>query len=70
MRSNKVQTDKTIYRPCILSRNCSLDIPHFKFCDRVITQSTDVSDDILVSLAPDKYGLGNDYYSLDKAEQT
>ena len=48
-----------ICRPCILSRYFSLDLRHFKFCDRVFTQSMDFYDDILVSLVPDKCGLEN-----------
>ena len=48
-----------IYRPCILYRYFTLDLRHFKFIDRVFTQSTDFYDDILVSLMLDKYGLEN-----------
>ena len=47
------QTDKNIYRPCILSRYFSLALRHFKFYDSVFTQSTDFYADILVSLIPD-----------------
>ena len=52
---------KIIYRPCILSpgRYFSLDLCHFKFCDRVFTQTMQFYDDILVSLVPDKYVLEN-----------
>ena len=48
-----------IHRLCILYKYFTLDLRHFKFCDRVFTQSTDFYDDILVSLVPDKYGLEN-----------
>ena len=59
MTLRALKQTKIIYRPCILSRYFSLDLRHFKFCDRVFTQSTDFYDDILVSLVPDKYGLEN-----------
>ena len=55
------QTDKKIstvraYYPGIL---VSI-IRDFKFCDSVFTtQSTDLYDDILVSLVPNRYGLEN-----------
>ena len=56
VRSNR---QKCIYRPCILSWYFRYDLRHFKFCDRVFTQSTKIYDDILASLVPDKYGLEN-----------
>ena len=53
------QTDKNYLRPCILSRYFSLALRHFKFCDRVFTQSMEFYDGILVPLVPDKYWLEN-----------
>ena len=64
MSMNCLVDELTQFRPCMLSRYFSLDLCHFKFCDRVFTQSTDFYDDIPVSLVPDKYGLENGVFTL------